>query len=265
MSPSPLSPSPICATQIYAEVAQASCVLEYRCLRDLDLYATPDCQSLTTQLGRDRHLRITHLPAGMQTPQTIPTLRVCGVEDDYPGWLKVRDLEHVALASAPYQAQTQTRSQIETHIEAVIGFTQAAMAETNHYLWGGAVAPHYDCSGLMQAAFRSVGIWLPRDAYLQEAFCQAISPEDVAPGDLVFFGSTPEKATHVALYLGGDSYIHSSGASQGRNGIGIDQVSGEGHPVSQTYRAQLRSFGRVMQSYLPNGTTHLIPPDRFPL
>ncbi|HEY9859319.1 MAG TPA: C40 family peptidase, partial [Candidatus Obscuribacterales bacterium] len=118
------------------------------------------------------------------------------------------------------------------------------------YLWGGTVGPNYDCSGLMQAAFASVGIQLPRDAYQQEAFTQAIAVTDLQLGDLVFFGS-PEKATHVGLYVGDHSYIHSSGKDQGRNGINIDRLSEQGDVVSQAYYRQLRGAGRVIASYQP--------------
>ena len=101
----------------------------------------------------------------------------------------------------------------------------------------------------MQAAFVATGIWLPRDAYQQEAFTQPVSNiNDLEPGDLVFFG-TPEKATHVGLYLGDNRYIHSSGKAQGRNGIGIDVLSEDGDKVSQDYYRQLRGYGKVVASY----------------
>ncbi len=103
----------------------------------------------------------------------------------------------------------------------------------------------------MQAAFKSVGVWLPRDAYQQEAFTQKISFEELLPGDLVFFGAV-QKATHVGLFLGDGCYIHSSGQKQGRNGIGIDKLSEHGDEVSQSYYKQLRGFGRVMRSYEGN-------------
>jgi cell wall-associated NlpC family hydrolase len=100
----------------------------------------------------------------------------------------------------------------------------------------------------MQAAFLSVGVWIPRDAYQQEAFTQTIDINQIQIGDLVFFG-TPQKATHVGLYLGNGYYIHSSGKDQGRNGIGIDQLSPDGDRISQLYYKQLRGSGRVVRSY----------------
>ena len=142
-----------------------------------------------------------------------------------------------------------SEAEITTRLPAVINFTQLAMQQPNHYLWGGTVGPNYDCSGLMQTAFASVGIWLPRDAYQQEAFTNSIAVEELKPGDLIFFGSA-QKATHVGLYLGEGCYIHSSGQEMGRNGIGIDQLSEQG-AISRSYYLQLRSYGRVVKSYKP--------------
>lgn len=150
----------------------------------------------------------------------------------------------------PYQAQVLSEAEITTRLPDVIAFTQLAMQQPNHYLWGGTVGPNYDCSGLMQAAFASVGIWLPRDAYQQEAFTQSIAVEAMLPGDLVFFGSA-QKATHVGLYLGEGFYIHSSGQEMGRNGIAIDQLSEQGDEISRSYYRQLRSCGRVIKCYEP--------------
>jgi cell wall-associated NlpC family hydrolase len=102
----------------------------------------------------------------------------------------------------------------------------------------------------MQATFADSGIWLPRDAYQQEAFTQLLAIEDLLPGDLVFFGSA-QKATHVGMYLGEKCYIHSSGQEMGRNGIGIDRLSEQGDEVSRSYYRQLRCCGRVVKSYEP--------------
>jgi cell wall-associated NlpC family hydrolase len=212
--------------------------MQYRTIANLNLYDSPDLTRLATQAAQGRYIKILS-----ESP-----LKVMTCEDDYPGWLDPRDLQFLEEVETPYQAAAWTEEEIRDRIPEVIAFTHAAMAVPNEYLWGGTVAPNYDCSGLMQAAFASVGIQLPRDASQQEAFVQPV--ENLIPGDLVFFG-TPEKATHVGLYLGDRRYIHSSGKDQGRNGIGIDVLSETGDAVSQAYFAQYRGAGRVIKSYTP--------------
>ncbi len=213
----------------------------------LNLYDSPALERLATQAAPGRYLRVVS-PRSPENPASALEVYLC--EDDYPGWIAPTELEQLAIAPQPYQPVAVDRATIQTRIPTAIAFTHAAMQQPNEYCWGGTVAPNYDCSGLMQAAFASVGIWLPRDAYQQEAFTQAIAVEAAEPGDLIFFG-TPEKATHVGLYLGDRRYIHSSGKSQGHNGIAIDVLTAEGGGVSATYYAQLRGAGRILQSYCP--------------
>ncbi|MFN7900959.1 MAG: C40 family peptidase, partial [Synechococcaceae cyanobacterium] len=96
--------------------------------------------------------------------------------------------------------------------------------------------------------------WLPRDAYLQERFCQPVAvragvTQLLRPGDLIFFG-TARRCTHVGLHLGGGSYLHSSGREHGRNGIGIDDLNPRNpDPVARHYRRELRGAGRVTHSH----------------
>lgn len=228
--------------------------LQWRVLAPLNLYDSPQCERLATQADGDRHLRL------MSDPHPEhPALAVELVEDQYPGWILLTDLPLLIPAAADYVCVGMARAAIAPKLPAIIAFMEAAMQTPNQYRWGGTVAPDYDCSGLMQAAFRSQGIWLPRDAYQQEAFvAEVVAPVEgdrincqaLLPGDLVFFG-TPQKATHVGLYLGESRYIHSSGKDMGRNGIAIDQLCGDGqaHPISQAYFRQFRGAGRVMASY----------------
>ena len=218
---------------------------EYQSIVNLNLYDSPRCTSLATQAAAGRHLRILSTTAQDKAVE----VRLC--EDGYSAWLLTKDLQHLEAAKTGYSAIAISSSEIQARIPAAIAFTQKAMQQDNYYLWGGTVAPNYDCSGLMQAAFASVGIWLPRDSYQQEAFTQPISLEQLQPGDLIFFG-TPQKTTHVALHLGEGRYIHSSGKEIGRNGIGIDQLSEHGDQVSRSYYQQLRRAGRVIESYKPN-------------
>lgn len=211
--------------------------MHYRSIADINIYDSPALERLATQMAKGRYLRMVGD-------------RVQLLEDGYKGFMRSEDTSKLQFAGLLcYYPPVLTRSQIEERLSAAITYTQAAMQRKNEYLWGGTVPPNYDCSGLMQAAFAAVGVWIPRDAYQQEAFCSAIALEDLQPGDLVFFGNET-RATHVGMCLGGDRYIHSSGKEYGRDGIGIDSLSGE-DSVARWYARQLRGAGRVMSSYQP--------------
>jgi hypothetical protein len=222
----------------------------YRTTADLNLYDSPSLDTLATQAARGRWIRCLNPVEALAAPQ-LP-LPVMVVEDDYPAWLAPQDFGQLQPTTQAYIPPHWSADEIRDRLPQVIAFAQVAMTVPNHYLWGGTVAPHYDCSGLMQAAFRSVGIQLPRDAYQQEAFVQPVVLADLIPGDLVFFGPA-QKATHVGLYLGDGAYIHSSGQDIGRNGIGIDALSRDRHSISRAYFTQWRGGGRVVQSYCSGG------------
>ncbi len=218
----------------------------YQCDRPINLYSSPTCQGLVTQADTHHYLHV------LEIAKNQHAIRVCICKDDYLGWIPATSTHYLTAAETRYKAPKLTAQDIQSRLPQVIEFAKAAMAVPNEYLWGGTSAPNYDCSGLVQSAFASAGIQLPRDSYQQEDFTQRIERADLQPGDLVFFG-TPERTTHVALYLGGGRYIHSSGKDKGRNGIGIDSLDDLDHPVSASYHALLRCFGRVMESYQPTG------------
>jgi cell wall-associated NlpC family hydrolase len=78
-----------------------------------------------------------------------------------------------------------------------------AMAQIGRpYLWGGTGPNAFDCSGLVQAAYRSAGIELPRVAQDQyDAGPHLPLGAPLQPGDLVFFGTSATNVTHVGMVV----------------------------------------------------------------
>lgn len=80
------------------------------------------------------------------------------------------------------------------------------------YVWGGASpSTSFDCSGLVQWCYGSVGIVLPHNAQAQYDMVQHITLEEAQPGDLIFFTETTGSGnfiTHVGIYVGDNRMFH---------------------------------------------------------
>ena len=78
------------------------------------------------------------------------------------------------------------------------------------YTWGGVSSFGFDCSGFTQMLERQRGFEMPRDADIQASWSGVVPVErkDLRPGDLLFFGSNPNKITHTGMYLGNGEFIH---------------------------------------------------------
>ncbi|MCE7008326.1 NlpC/P60 family protein [Kibdelosporangium philippinense] len=85
---------------------------------------------------------------------------------------------------------------------------QFALAQQGKpYLWGAALTRQdaYDCSSLMNQAYRTAGIILPRVSRDQYRAGAHLPVEQAQPGDLVFWAwdtGNPVTIHHVAMYLG---------------------------------------------------------------
>src|SRR5207253_3759026 len=72
------------------------------------------------------------------------------------------------------------------------------------YVWGGASPAGFDCSGLVMYVYAQVGVALPHYAAAQYALGTPVSPDQLQPGDLVFF----DGLDHVGIYIGGGQFVH---------------------------------------------------------
>ena len=228
-------------------ISPGSC---WKLLHGQNGYATSTESGLATQAAAGRGFKVT----SELRQEDHGRLRVVLLEDGYPCWLSMHELDGQAVSCEDWLPRLLSHPEITSRLNAVLNWLEAASQVDNTYLWGGTIGPDLDCSGLVQTAFASAGIWLPRDAYQQEQFCEplAVAPDEISElraGDLIFFG-TPERCTHVGIHLEDGRYMHSSGREHGRNGIGIDSLSPEDlHPVACHYRAELRGAGRVTRCH----------------
>lgn len=101
----------------------------------------------------------------------------------------------------------------EAHPDALAAVEFALAQRGKPYQWGAEGPDRYDCSGLVWAAYRSVGITLPRVAADQywATRSRPVPRSQLLPGDLVFFSSDPANwraIGHVGMYVGDGRIVH---------------------------------------------------------
>lgn len=117
--------------------------------------------------------------------------------DGRQGWVWSKDL----------MREEQWRSARDFSRANLVSFARTFLGTP--YLWGGMTPKGFDCSGLVRMVYLRYGKMLPRNASQMARLGREVSVEEALPGDLLFFG-TDGKVTHVAMYVGGGRFIHSS-------------------------------------------------------
>ncbi|NUS42753.1 MAG: NlpC/P60 family protein [Mycobacteriaceae bacterium] len=75
----------------------------------------------------------------------------------------------------------------------------AATQTGKPYRWGGSGPEAFDCSGLVQWAFRHAGVRLPRTTWQQAGVGISVPVASLAPGDVVVVN---RDGSHVGIYAG---------------------------------------------------------------
>ncbi|MCX4780339.1 C40 family peptidase [Streptomyces sp. NBC_01264] len=95
---------------------------------------------------------------------------------------------------------------------AIVNFARAQVGKA--YVMGGTGPSSFDCSGLVQAAYRQAGISLPRMSQAQSSAGTSVSLSALQPGDILYWGSKGS-AYHVAVYVGGGKFVGAQNPSTG--------------------------------------------------
>lgn len=112
-------------------------------------------------------------------------------------------------------------------VAAAVGYAMARTGSPYFYAWGGNGPRGYDCSGLVQQAFASAGMSLPRTAAAQHGAGTHVPLSQLQYGDLVFWGQGAG-IWHVAIYIGNNQVVNALNPSQGILVTDLSHMAGMG-------------------------------------
>jgi cell wall-associated NlpC family hydrolase len=114
-----------------------------------------------------------------------------------------------AAASAAVAEHVPAPAAAPTDARALAAIAVARRFLGTPYQWGGNTpSTGFDCSGLVQWAYKQVGVDLPRVTYTQVNVGEHIDRAHLRPGDILFFRDSTGDIHHEALYIGGGKFIH---------------------------------------------------------
>ena len=124
-------------------------------------------------------------------------------------WTQLSAGDKAALAGTPFPPGFDADALLRSlpHGSAAGALAAALTRVGDPYVWGATGPNQFDCSGLVQWAYKQVGLDLPRTSEAQAQGGTPVSREDLQPGDVVTFYSD---ASHVGIYAGNGNILHAS-------------------------------------------------------
>lgn len=138
-----------------------------------------------------------------------------------------RDSERTTLTTNSSTATTAT-APASGSVGTVISFLKAQLGDA--YVMGATGPNAWDCSSLVQAAFKQVGVDLPRVSQDQSMQGTEVSLSNLQVGDILYWGAKGS-AYHVGVYVGNGQYLDAANPSKG---VVIQDLSG--YPASGAVR-----------------------------
>ena len=156
------------------------------------------------------------------------------------GTIKFKIAKQTYILDTYFFSHNNFEKKTKTNIMAQIFDNALSYLETP-YLWGGRTIFGIDCSGFIQQIFRSVGYYLPRDAYQQAEKGKTVSFEKKKVADLAFF-MRDDKIIHVGIVLENGKIIHARGQ------VRIDTLDKTGifDEKTKEYSHQLAFIKRIL-------------------
>jgi cell wall-associated NlpC family hydrolase len=125
-------------------------------------------------------------------------------------------LSHLAVRARPASLRLHPVTSSSTDVHArhggMLGPQAVAIAKRYlgiPYVWGGSTPTGgFDCSGLVMYVYKQLGITLDHYAAWQYLEGKRIAPDDLEPGDLVFWEPKADGPGHVGIYVGDGKMIN---------------------------------------------------------
>lgn len=166
--------------------------------------------------------------------QSIPRggrIRLIGPVPEREGWMEIALADgRIGYTKEKYIGEyypTPFTEDEDTFRKRVVEMAKSYLG--TQYRWGGKSPLGIDCSGMTSMSYMLCGVMIYRDASICEGFpVKEIPFENKKPGDLFYWPG------HIAMYMGDDMFIHSTGKNRS-DGVVINSLN----PAHELYREDL--------------------------